>query len=360
MVNTDISPVIIAQMNADAAAWPDGPARRNCSWEVADCRSMPQYADESFGTVVDKGTLDAVLCSGTGLGDARCYVSETHRLLAPGGAFLLISLGQPETRLGVLRAQPRRRRRRPSSADAATALPPLWGAAAAVGGSGLTGQAAAAAAAALAAPASTLSSRLAAQMATVAEASAAASALAAGCPSISRREVRWARVAVYLLPKPSLYIQGGATLLGRRTTGSVESGPGRAVVDPSAAAAAAAATSVSADAVSAEEVAASAPLPAPPRRSIAKDEPVAWLGPYELGRELEEALAAPGLDPRDFFYCCEYIAVASAPTPRQSTPQAPLLQSAVTHRSQRLSTPRTSILHRSHLISPPHSSHDVC
>lgn len=32
------------------------------AYDVADCRSMPQYGNGSFGSVLDKGTLDAVLC----------------------------------------------------------------------------------------------------------------------------------------------------------------------------------------------------------------------------------------------------------------------------------------------------------
>ncbi|KIZ01930.1 hypothetical protein MNEG_6033 [Monoraphidium neglectum] len=208
---------------------------------------MPQFADDAFGTVVDKGTLDAVLCSGTGLGDVRCYVSETHRVLSPGGVFLLISLGQPETRLSVLRAQPRKRR--PSSADGAVAPPPVG--AAALGLPQVP-------------PPSTLSARLAARVAAAAETAAASPAALANCAGAGRREVRWARVSVYLLPKPSLYLRSEAALLGRQLPGLAAGG--------------------------------APPLP------VGKDEPSAWLGPYEVGPELQEALAAPGLDPRDYFY----------------------------------------------------------
>ncbi|KAI8474620.1 MAG: hypothetical protein J3K34DRAFT_517946 [Monoraphidium minutum] len=244
VINTDISPVVISQMRVGAAAWPDGPARRNCSWEVADCRGMPQYADDSFGAVVDKGTLDAVLCSGTGLGDVRCYVSEMHRLLAPGGVFILISLGQPETRLSVLRAQPNKRR--PSSADGAVGAPAPAGAA-----SPPPPQP------------STLASRVAALTAAAAETAAASPAALAGCAGAGRREVRWGRVMVYLLPKPSLYLQNEASLLGRQLPAAVAS----------------------------------------PSAVVGKDEPIAWLGPYEVGRELEDTLTSPQLDPRDYFYC---------------------------------------------------------
>ncbi|KAI8470462.1 MAG: S-adenosyl-L-methionine-dependent methyltransferase [Monoraphidium minutum] len=199
VVNTDISPVVIAQMRnaAAAAAAATAAAAAAAAAAVADCRSMPQYADGRFGSVIDKGTLDAVLCSGTGLGDARNYVSEAHRLLAPGGVFLLISLGQPDARLGV----------------------------------------------------------------------------------------RWQRVSVYFLPKPRLYRANEQSLFGARPP------PPPAVPPP-----------------------AGAP-PAPPARHGGKDEPVDWLGPYEVGPELEAALAAPGLDPSEYFFA--YACVKPPPaTPR--------------------------------------------
>jgi SAM-dependent methyltransferase len=304
VVNTDISPVVIAQMQEDAAgAAAAAPGRAPCSWEVADCRSMPQYEDGAFGAVLDKGTLDAVLCSGTGLGDARAYVSEAHRVLAPGGAFVLVSLGAPDARLGVLRAQPRRRR--PSSADAGAAGG-LW-AAAAVAAAAAAAVAAAApeaapppaiAAAAEPAPAAaappppgTAAPAAAAapplgRLGLAAQYAAALEAVSAVAPApggAGRREVRWARVLVYLLPKPSLYLQNEARLLGRH----------------------------SADAA--------APPGTHPRRSIGKDEPVPWVGPYEVGPELEAALAAPAVDPGDFFFCYACVKPAAPPRSRRAS-----------------------------------------
>ncbi|GBF90084.1 hypothetical protein Rsub_02792 [Raphidocelis subcapitata] len=251
VVNTDISPVVIEQMRQDAAALPPGALRAEVSWEVADCRSMPQYGDGSFSGVLDKGTLDAVLCSGSGLVDARAYVSEAYRLLAPGGAFLLISLGAPDSRLSVLRAQPRRRR--PSSADAAV---PAWPGSA---------------------PAS-LSARLAFRFAAAADAAAdAADAAAAAAGGAGRQEIRWARVSVYLLPKPSAYLANEASLIGRSIA------PG-----------------------------------ASPRAQVEKDEPALWLGPYEVGAELEAALAA--VDARDYFFAYACVRAAAAHTRRPSGP----------------------------------------
>lgn len=58
--------------------------------------------DGSFDAVVDKGTLDALLC-GCGAADkAKALVSEAARVLRRGGAFLLVTFGAPERRLGHL------------------------------------------------------------------------------------------------------------------------------------------------------------------------------------------------------------------------------------------------------------------
>jgi SAM-dependent methyltransferase len=177
VVNVDISPVVIDQMRAMEQA----PGQ---TWEVADCRSMPQYGDGSFGSVLDKGTLDAVLCSSHGTLDGGAYMDEVYRLLTPGGTFLLISLGQPQARLAVLHAAPA------SSGAAAAALPYL---------------------------SPMLQQRVAAQAA----AAAAAAAVAAGGSSdpivaaAAAKPWSWERVEVFLLPKPALYLQSESSLTGK-------------------------------------------------------------------------------------------------------------------------------------------------
>lgn len=72
------------------------------SYAVADCRAMPQFMDCEFGGVLDKGTVDALLCSKDGVANVAALLSEASRVLAPGGVFLLISLGDPARRLCLL------------------------------------------------------------------------------------------------------------------------------------------------------------------------------------------------------------------------------------------------------------------
>ena len=57
------------------------------------------YPDASFDVVIDKGTLDAVICGD----EATCFpekvVSEVYRVLKTGGIYMLITFGMPENRL---------------------------------------------------------------------------------------------------------------------------------------------------------------------------------------------------------------------------------------------------------------------
>ncbi|GLC47509.1 hypothetical protein PLESTB_001805400 [Pleodorina starrii] len=99
VTNVDISPVVIEQMKHQHADI------QSLDYIVGDCRDMPQLEDGTFQSCIDKGTLDAVLCSQSGQVDAVKYLHEIDRLLQPGGKFLLISLGAPAARLALLQKQ---------------------------------------------------------------------------------------------------------------------------------------------------------------------------------------------------------------------------------------------------------------
>jgi SAM-dependent methyltransferase len=171
VVNVDISPVVVDQMRLQH---PDLGQR----WEAADCRAMPQYDDGYYGAVVDKGTLDAVLCCHTGQADGAAYINEVHRLLAPGGMFLLISLGQPRARLPLLHV-------------------------AVQGGPGgyLSGSSSACSSPTL----GMMSGR---------------GSMDAQLNGSARSAWEWGKVEVYLLPKPSVYLATEASLLGKSVSAS--------------------------------------------------------------------------------------------------------------------------------------------
>lgn len=58
------------------------------------------FPEGSFDAIVDKGTLDALLCRS--VEEARETVAEMHRALVKGGAYVQVSAEDPEARLDLL------------------------------------------------------------------------------------------------------------------------------------------------------------------------------------------------------------------------------------------------------------------
>jgi SAM-dependent methyltransferase len=97
ILNTDISPTVILMMKK---------LYSDCLYEVDDALNMTTATELAdlipFNAVVDKGTLDAFTCTDSIAMKKKTvnqYLSEVHRLLDPYGRFILISFGQPETRM---------------------------------------------------------------------------------------------------------------------------------------------------------------------------------------------------------------------------------------------------------------------
>ena len=79
IVNIDYSGVAIAHMQRLAKLHQAASqAGAQCSYEIGDVRHMPQYDDASFQLVVDKGTLDAMLC-GPGSMESSCHMLQVCR-----------------------------------------------------------------------------------------------------------------------------------------------------------------------------------------------------------------------------------------------------------------------------------------
>ena len=67
-----------------------------------DARAL-EFQGERFDLVVDKGTLDSILCADDAEVAAAKAVSEVARVLVPGGVFVMVSHASPEHREPLLK-----------------------------------------------------------------------------------------------------------------------------------------------------------------------------------------------------------------------------------------------------------------
>lgn len=66
-------------------------------YEVMDVCNMT-YEDDSFDVAVDKSTIDALLCGDNAYLNVAKMLKEVQRVLKPGGCYIAISYGKPESR----------------------------------------------------------------------------------------------------------------------------------------------------------------------------------------------------------------------------------------------------------------------
>jgi hypothetical protein len=62
-------------------------------YEVADVRHMDEYACASFPFIIDKGTMDAILCGNDATANAFMMLRNMDRLMPVGGVAVFITYG---------------------------------------------------------------------------------------------------------------------------------------------------------------------------------------------------------------------------------------------------------------------------
>ncbi|XP_010269735.1 PREDICTED: methyltransferase-like protein 13 [Nelumbo nucifera] len=93
IMNIDISSVAIDMMKRKYEYIPQ------LKYMQMDARDMSFFPDESFDSVLDKGTLDSLMCSNNAQISAAQMLGEVSRLLKPGGVYMLITYGDPTVRI---------------------------------------------------------------------------------------------------------------------------------------------------------------------------------------------------------------------------------------------------------------------
>jgi hypothetical protein len=63
-----------------------------------DCRKL-KFKDASIDFVIDKSTLDCLLCGGKAFRNTARMLKEVQRVLKTGGIYLVISFSGPERRM---------------------------------------------------------------------------------------------------------------------------------------------------------------------------------------------------------------------------------------------------------------------
>ena len=92
LYNIDISPVVIEKMRER------NKERTEMVYEVMDVCDL-KYPDNHFDIIIDKSTIDALLCGDNAYLKAAMLLKESQRVLTEdNGVYIAISFGKPETR----------------------------------------------------------------------------------------------------------------------------------------------------------------------------------------------------------------------------------------------------------------------
>lgn len=98
ITNIDISRVVVNQMRESHRG------KTSMVWQHMNACAL-NFPDASFNVVLDKGTLDSILCGNGSLNNGAMMCMEVSRVLKADGIFIVISYGIPENRLQYLQEE---------------------------------------------------------------------------------------------------------------------------------------------------------------------------------------------------------------------------------------------------------------
>jgi len=78
-------------------------AKEEMEYTVMDARNMSLIPDQCFDLAIDKALFDSLLCSMQNLADIQSLLQEACRVLKFGGSYVMISHGEPESRVPYIK-----------------------------------------------------------------------------------------------------------------------------------------------------------------------------------------------------------------------------------------------------------------
>jgi ubiquinone/menaquinone biosynthesis C-methylase UbiE len=96
IMNIDISQVVIDQMTKKYEEQIE-----SLQWQKMSVTSL-EFADETYDAVIDKGTMDSILCGEGSTANVSKMAQEIYRVLKPNGVYFIVSYGVPDNRLSYL------------------------------------------------------------------------------------------------------------------------------------------------------------------------------------------------------------------------------------------------------------------
>lgn len=75
---------------------------KGVNWKVMDVLDMKEIPDATYDAVVDKATLDSILCGENSSANAAKMLTGISRVLKSVGVYFCVSYGQPDNRMTYL------------------------------------------------------------------------------------------------------------------------------------------------------------------------------------------------------------------------------------------------------------------